>query len=237
MLASGAIAARKDEVAVPDRARRGAASPLDRDFRKGGREVQSNSSMRHWLLGFVTGSLLFGFSGRLLAQPPPNAAELVATRLEALETEQARLHESGDVQAAEQLAKQLSDARAILAGDLTSASTEQVELHAVGIAVGGAVPPGVLQGKDRFTRGYAEISVSHTSAPLLLFVGAVERTHFRFNVDAGRTAGCRHFWGAIYAELHRPSGGHVDSAARRRCAGWSRLRGNELWRRRLRGGF
>jgi hypothetical protein len=147
--------------------------------------VQSNSSMRHWLLGFITGSLLFGFSGRLLAQSPPDAAELVATRLEALETERARLHESGDVQAAEQLAKQLSDARAILAGDLTSASTEQVELHAVGIAVGGAAPPGVLHGKDRFVRGYAEVSVTHTSAPLLLFVGAVERTHFRFNVDAG----------------------------------------------------
>jgi hypothetical protein len=59
------------------------------------------------------------------------------------------------------------------------------ELHAVAVHTGGTAPPGILKGNDRFTRGYAEVSVTHTAAPLILCASATERVHFQFKVATG----------------------------------------------------
>jgi hypothetical protein len=116
---------------------------------------------------------------------PPSVEDQLAERFKALQTELARLKKAGDDEAAKALATELTRARNLFEGEFKVESTDVPELHAVGVHKGGTAPPGILKGNDRYTRGYAEVSVTHTAAPLIICASAVERLHLQFKLAPG----------------------------------------------------
>jgi hypothetical protein len=119
-------------------------------------------------------------------QARPLAAEdLLAQRFAELQTELDRLKAAGDKQAADALAVELTRARSLFDGEFKVESSDVPELHAVAVRAGGTAPPGVLKGNDGLMRGYAEISVTYTAAPIILCASAADRLHLQFKVAPG----------------------------------------------------
>jgi hypothetical protein len=128
---------------------------------------------------------LFSMPERAPAQESasaPSPEEQLAQRFSELQAEVERLKTTGDGAAATILADELTRARTLFEGEFQVKRTDVPELHAVAVHKGGSAPPGTLKGNDRYTRGYAEISVTHTAAPLILCASTVERVHFQFKV-------------------------------------------------------
>ncbi|HJS07733.1 MAG TPA: hypothetical protein VJ809_08730, partial [Pirellulales bacterium] len=132
--------------------------------------------------------LLIGATGPVFGQEqsPPATAEVQLTqRFAELQKELERLKTAGDDDAAKALASELTRARNLFEGEFKLESTDVPELHAVGVHKGGTAPPGILKGNDRYTRGYAEVSVTHTAAPLIICASGVERLHLQFKLAPG----------------------------------------------------
>lgn len=146
--------------------------------------IQTRSRKVLWLL-LVAWHMSGGIAPAQESLPQSNVVEQLTIRFRELEAEQQRLLQAGDHEAARTLDVELGHARKMHNGDFLGAQSDALELHAVGLGAGGAAPGGVLSGKDRFIRGYAEVSVLHTAAPIILFVSAGERTHFQFSIARG----------------------------------------------------
>lgn len=114
--------------------------------------------------------------------PAPDAIAELAERFSVLETEIARLESQGEVDAAQLLRNQLEFARALHRGEFPAPQSRPLELHAVSMRKGGErfadAPPVAIQRKLRS----AEIAVTHTAAPIILFVSAGEDLHLKFAI-------------------------------------------------------
>ncbi len=115
----------------------------------------------------------------------PSVEEQLVQRFKDLAAEVERLKAAGEQAAADALAGELKVATALWEGEFKPPASDEPELHAVGVVNGGTAPAGVLKGNDRFTHGYAEISITHTAAPILLCASATERMHLQFKLAPG----------------------------------------------------
>ena len=143
--------------------------------------------LRTWLAGCVlvgTIQFLWATEHTWGQEPPapPSAEDQLAQRFTELQAELERLRSAVDDDAAKALSAELMRARNLFEGEFKLESTDVPELHAVGVHKGGTAPPGILKGNDRYTRGYAEVSVTHTAAPLIICASAVERLHLQFKL-------------------------------------------------------
>jgi hypothetical protein len=142
----------------------------------------------HFACAGLAALLLSGATAPTFAQeqtPSASAEVQLAQRFTLLQTELDRLKTAGDKNAADALAAELTRARNLFEGEFKVQSADVPELHAVGVHKGGTAPAGILKGNERYTRGYAEISVTHTAAPLILCASAVDRLHLQFKLAPG----------------------------------------------------
>lgn len=96
-----------------------------------------------------------------------------------------RLTEAGEKDTAADFVAKLDALRGRLDGSYRVAKSDTAEIHVVGLYKGRAAPPGVLEGTDRFTKGYAEVRVTYAAQPLILVLCGEEPIHWQVKPDEG----------------------------------------------------
>jgi hypothetical protein len=97
----------------------------------------------------------------------------------------ARLDDAGQTDDATQMQAELDALRGRLDGPYQVDASDEPEVHVVWLGQGSAAPPGVLEGTERFRRGYAEVQITYTARPVILVLYAREWIHWQIDAAEG----------------------------------------------------
>jgi hypothetical protein len=97
----------------------------------------------------------------------------------------ARLENAGDRETPRRMAAKLHEIEAEARGQYQVPPGAEMEAHLVYLDEGAPPPAGLIQGKERFTTGYAVVSVADVSQPVLLILQGRRPTHWRIAAEKG----------------------------------------------------